>query len=122
MLAQAKPRGPVVNLFTDTFAEMPWHLQEQRAMLETHMREYSDDYSLDNYRGASEPASPSALELMPSSSSATTAEDALLRAKPVDWSSYGPTTHLNMYQAINSAMDIALASNPKVLLFGEDVG
>ena len=65
---------------------------------------------------------PSALELMPSSSSATTAEDALLRAKPVDWSSYGPTTHLNMYQAINSAMDIALASNPKVLLFGEDVG
>ena len=91
-------------------------------MLETHMREYSDDYSLDNYRGASEPASPSALELMPSSSSATTAEEALLRAKPVDWSSYGPTTHLNMYQAINSAMDIALASNPKVLLFGEDVG
>lgn len=32
------------------------------------------------------------------------------------------TTSMNMFQAINSAMDIALSSNPKCYLFGEDVG
>jgi hypothetical protein len=110
---QAKMKGPVVNLFTDTFAEMPWHLKEQRAMLETHMREYADDYNLEKYRGATGPIPAETLEA-PTSSPAP----ALGVTAPVDWSSFGPTTQQNMYQAINSAMDIALASDKKALLFG----
>lgn len=106
-------KGPVVNLFTDTFAEMPWHLKEQRAMLETHIREYADDYNLEKYRGATGAIPTEALET-PSSASAS----AIDATTPVDWSSFGPTTQQNMYQAINSAMDIALASNDKALLFG----
>lgn len=110
---QEKLKGPVVDLFTDTFAEMPWHLKEQRAMLETHMREYADDYSLEKYRGAADPVPTEALQ---TPSSAPTSD--VVVTAPMDWSSFGPTTHQNMYQAINSAMDIALASDSKTLLFG----
>lgn len=106
-------KGPVVDLFTDTFAEMPWHLKEQRAMLEAHMREYAEDYNLEKYRGATDPIPTDALEA-PSSTPASSVPV----TEPVDWTSFGPTTHQNMYQAINSAMDIALASDSKALLFG----
>lgn len=37
---------------------------------------------------------------------------------PVD----GPTTKLNMFQAINNALDIALKEDDSALIFGEDVG
>lgn len=37
---------------------------------------------------------------------------------PVD----GPTTKLNMFQAINSALDTALSEDDSAILFGEDVG
>lgn len=37
---------------------------------------------------------------------------------PVD----GPTTKLNMFQAINNALDIALQEDDSALIFGEDVG
>lgn len=37
---------------------------------------------------------------------------------PVD----GPTTKLNMFQAINNALDIALSEDDSALIFGEDVG
>lgn len=37
---------------------------------------------------------------------------------PVD----GPTTKLNMFQAINNALDIALREDDSALIFGEDVG
>ena len=33
-----------------------------------------------------------------------------------------PTTTMNMIQAINSAMDVAMARDPDVVVFGEDVG
>lgn len=33
----------------------------------------------------------------------------------------GPTTKMNMFQALNNAMDIALAKDKSALLFGEDV-
>jgi 2-oxoisovalerate dehydrogenase E1 component beta subunit len=33
-----------------------------------------------------------------------------------------PLKEMNMFQAINSAMDVALGSNPATVLFGEDVG
>lgn len=32
-----------------------------------------------------------------------------------------PGTEMNLFQAVNSAMDLALAADPKVVLFGEDV-
>ena len=34
---------------------------------------------------------------------------------------YGPSTKLNLFQAVNNAMDIALASDPTAIIFGEDV-
>lgn len=37
---------------------------------------------------------------------------------PVD----GPTTKLNMFQAINNALDIALKEDDSAVIFGEDVG
>lgn len=37
---------------------------------------------------------------------------------PVD----GPTTKLNMFQAINNALDIALKQDDSAVIFGEDVG
>lgn len=37
---------------------------------------------------------------------------------PID----GPTTKLNMFQAINSALDTALSDDESAIIFGEDVG
>lgn len=34
----------------------------------------------------------------------------------------GPTTRLNMFQSINSALDTALSRDESALIFGEDVG
>lgn len=39
-------------------------------------------------------------------------------AAPID----GPTTKLNMFQAINSALDAALNEDESAIIFGEDVG
>lgn len=33
----------------------------------------------------------------------------------------GPTTKMNMFQAINNAMDLAMAKDETALVFGEDV-
>lgn len=37
---------------------------------------------------------------------------------PVD----GPTTKMNMFQAINNALDLAMKEDDSAVLFGEDVG
>ena len=37
---------------------------------------------------------------------------------PID----GPTTKLNMFQAINNALDMSMERDESALLFGEDVG
>lgn len=34
----------------------------------------------------------------------------------------GPTKKMNMYQAINNALDIALKNDKSAMIFGEDVG
>lgn len=34
---------------------------------------------------------------------------------------YGPTTKLNLFQSINNAMDVSMASDPAAIVFGEDV-
>lgn len=39
-----------------------------------------------------------------------------------DTSIPGETSKMNMMQAINSAMDITLKTDPSAVLFGEDVG
>uniref|UniRef100_A0A914XMD0 Transketolase-like pyrimidine-binding domain-containing protein n=1 Tax=Plectus sambesii TaxID=2011161 RepID=A0A914XMD0_9BILA len=36
-------------------------------------------------------------------------------------SSLGPTTKMNLYQAINNAMDKAMEKDPTAVVFGEDV-
>ncbi|XP_019625423.1 PREDICTED: 2-oxoisovalerate dehydrogenase subunit beta, mitochondrial-like [Branchiostoma belcheri] len=36
-------------------------------------------------------------------------------------SDFGETTKMNLFQSINSAMDVALASDPTAVIFGEDV-
>merc|ERR1712048_1464892 len=43
------------------------------------------------------------------------------RGMSVQASAGGKTKEMNMFQAINSAMDAALTNNDKTLLFGEDV-
>lgn len=35
---------------------------------------------------------------------------------------HGETSRMNLFQAVNNAMDIALTSDPNAILFGEDVG
>lgn len=40
------------------------------------------------------------------------------KKSPVD----GPTTKMNMFQAINNALDIALKEDDSAVIFGEDVG
>ena len=45
---------------------------------------------------------------------------ALQRSSPL-YPSSSPTTRLNLFQAINAALSHALAADPRVLLFGEDV-
>lgn len=40
------------------------------------------------------------------------------KTAPVD----GPTTKMNMFQAINNALDLALEEDDSAIIFGEDVG
>ena len=37
-------------------------------------------------------------------------------------SDVGPTSRMNLFQAVNNAIDIALSEDPSAILFGEDVG
>jgi 2-oxoisovalerate dehydrogenase E1 component beta subunit len=46
----------------------------------------------------------------------------VLRAFSTAVDSVGPKESLNMYQAINNALEIALSTDDKAMLFGEDVG
>ena len=43
---EKKKRPPLRDMFTDTFEEMPWHLEEQWQYLEKHVRAYPEDYDL----------------------------------------------------------------------------
>jgi 2-oxoisovalerate dehydrogenase E1 component alpha subunit len=43
--AEARKKPPVADLFSDVYAEMPKHLQEQKAQLDALIKKYPDHYS-----------------------------------------------------------------------------
>lgn len=106
---EAKKRPPLHDMFTDTYSDMPWHLQEQHRYVQQHVREYPSDYNIDKYRDLDGPA-PAVDERKIAS--------APLRVPPAP---SGPTQEMTMVAAINDALSIALAEKEKSVLFGEDV-
>ena len=107
---EAKKKGPLRELFTDVYTDLPWHLEEQAAYAEKHVREYSTDYKLSAYRGLDGPAPT------PDMKRVASAPRQLPKAPNSE------TAEQTMVQAINDALSIALASNNRSVLFGEDVG
>jgi 2-oxoisovalerate dehydrogenase E1 component alpha subunit len=47
--SEAKKKAPVDDIFTDVYADMPWHLKEQLTGLKEHLKEYGDNYDLSHY-------------------------------------------------------------------------
>lgn len=105
--AQKKP--PLREMFTDVFSDPPWHLEEQAAYAEQHCREYSADYNMGKFRGLDGPAP------------AVDAKRIASAPRRIPPAPSGPTEETTMVQAINDALSIALASNERAILFGEDV-
>jgi len=106
---EAKKRPPLKECFTDIYTDLPWHLEEQWQAAEKHVREYSSEYNLDRYRGLDGPLPQMDPKLVASA-------PRKVPPKPT-----GPTERTTMVAAINDALSIALASEPKTVLFGEDV-
>jgi 2-oxoisovalerate dehydrogenase E1 component beta subunit len=107
---ETKKKPPLADLFNDTYSELTWHLEEQRAYIERHVRDFPGDYNIARYRdldGPMPPADPQRLASKPSV------------VKPIP---AGPVQELTMVSAINDALSIALAEDKKTILFGEDVG
>lgn len=107
---EAKKKGPLRELFTDVYTDLPWHLEEQAAYAEKHVREYSADYKLSAYRGLDGPAPTPDVKRMASA------------PRQLPKAPNSETSEQTMVQAINDALSIALASNNRSVLFGEDVG
>mmetsp|Transcript_126980 Transcript_126980/g.270733 ORF Transcript_126980/g.270733 Transcript_126980/m.270733 type:complete len:796 (-) Transcript_126980:233-2620(-) len=106
---EALKRGPLKDLFTDTYDELPWHLEEQWQDAERHVRAYAGDYAMERYRGLDGPMPPT--------------EPSLVNSGPrrIPPAPSGPVEDSTMVAAINDALSIALASDPRSVLFGEDV-
>lgn len=107
---ETKKKAPLRELFTDVYTVLPWHLEEQAAYAEKHCREYSADYKMSAYRGLDGPAPT------PDPSRIASAPRHIPKAPSRE------TQELTMVQAINEALSVALASNSRSVLFGEDVG
>jgi len=107
---EAKKKGPLRELFTDVYTDLPWHLEEQAAYAEKHVREYSADYKLSAYRGLDGPAPTPDMKRIASA------------PRQLPKAPNSETAEQTMVQAINDALSIALASNNRSVLFGEDVG
>ncbi|CAL1155188.1 unnamed protein product [Cladocopium goreaui] len=107
---ETKKKAPLRELFTDVYTDLPWHLEEQAAYAEKHCREYSADYKMSAYRGLDGPAPT------PDPSRIASAPRHIPKAPSRE------TQELTMVQAINEALSVALASNSRSVLFGEDVG
>lgn len=107
---ETKKKAPLRELFTDVYTDLPWHLEEQAAYAEKHCREYSADYKMSAYRGLDGPAPT------PDPSCIASAPRHIPKAPSRE------TQELTMVQAINEALSVALASNSRSVLFGEDVG
>jgi len=106
---EAKKKPPLKDMFTDTLDELPWNLEEQHAYIQSHVRKYSEDFNIGKYRDLDGPA-PQV--------DARRIESKPLRQPPAPT---GPSENMTMVNAINDALSIALASDPKSILFGEDV-
>eukprot|EP00435_Cladocopium_sp_Y103_P040750 s2083_g11.t1 len=107
---ETKKKAPLRELFTDVYTDLPWHLEEQAAYAQKHCREYSADYKMSAYRGLDGPA--------------PTADPSRIASAPrhIPKAPSSETHELTMVQAINEALSVALASNSRSVLFGEDVG
>lgn len=57
-IAEKKPKPPIAELFTDVYAEMPWHLRKQQGELEQVIKEFPKHFSLagfhDSTKGSSQ--------------------------------------------------------------------
>jgi len=106
---EQRKRAPLRELFTDVFTKVPWNLEEQWQQMEKHVREYPEDYSTQKFRDLDGP-----LPAM---------DAALVRSAPRDPppAPRGPTERMTMVAAINNALHIAMAADPKTVVFGEDV-
>ena len=47
--SEAKPRASIDNIFTDVYADMPWHLRSQLDGLQKHLESYGSNYDLSIY-------------------------------------------------------------------------
>lgn len=47
--AEKQKKAPVSDLFSDVFAELPWHLQQQKEQLSAHLAKYGDEYNLSEF-------------------------------------------------------------------------
>lgn len=52
--AEKVPAPPLEDLFNDVYESQPWHLQEQQAALEQHIRKYPDAYKKTAWRFGNE--------------------------------------------------------------------
>jgi len=108
-VGEAKKRPPLRDLFTDMYDKLPWHLEEQCAYMERHVRQYPGSFSMRRHKGLDEPMPAVDLRVLKSGES----------AKQPDLS--GPSERMTMVAAINEALSIALATEPRTVLFGQDV-
>ena len=47
--SEAKPKAAIEEMFTDVYAEMPWHLKEQLDGLKDHLTRFGDKYDLSHF-------------------------------------------------------------------------
>ncbi|OLP95698.1 Pyruvate kinase [Symbiodinium microadriaticum] len=106
---ETKKKPPLRELFTDVFSDLPWHLEEQAAYAEKHCREYSSEYNMKSVRGLDGPA--------------PTVDPKRIASAPrvLPPAPRGEVKETTMVQAINDALSIALSSDNRSVLFGEDV-
>lgn len=99
--ADGKLRGPLVQLFEDTFDVMPDHLLEQHAQLEKHVREYPDEYELQKFRDATSPLPAAVANFTPMA-------DRKLRPAPSPRKAPdgAETEEMNMCDAVKSALAV----------------
>jgi 2-oxoisovalerate dehydrogenase E1 component beta subunit len=105
----SKKRPPLKDMFNDIYDELPWHLEEQHKFIQEHVRKYPGEFNIGNYRDLDGPAPAT--------------DPARLTSKPLRPAKLptGPTQEMTMVNAINDALSVALESNKKAVLFGEDV-
>ena len=123
-----KKRPPMGELFTDVYAEPPWHLQRQRRMLEAHVAAHPEEYATELYAGFS--ASGDGSVAAPASAGLEAEEQrrgSFSRdAGGVLAADYAggdvATDRVTMVGAINDAIASALRRDERTVVLGEDVG